>query len=342
MNAGLSELSGPRRTSLTCFFHTSRLCSRAHELSASLLMRVGSRKTARLSESYNRGLGSSDHASERDHIALENCPLVSIVIPSRNSERTIFACLRAITFQSYRNLEVIVVDSLSTDSTVQIAKASGALVISESCGRSKGKNLGARVARGKYLYFVDSDCCPEPNTVADCVEISRHFDGVLTFNRDVLGKSRLSQLLAFRRRIHSYDPLSVALRFVSRSAFNSVGGFDIGLYAGEDLDFHVRFQERGFRIAQSAAVEWHLGSPTDLKGLLNRSLYYSRNYLAYASRNPLIAIQRLNPIREALIWKRSEESPSNFLPVMLISVISTMFLLVGVILSLRSGNSDCA
>src|SRR5207245_8104123 len=101
---------------------------------------------------------------------------------------------------------------------------------------------------------------------------------------------------------------------------------------GEDLDFHQRFLNRGYKIVYSPATEWHLGSPANFKGLLNRSLYYSSNNLRYASKNPLIALKRLNPLRVVAAWKRSSASASDLLPVVLLGFLSNAFLLIGVFL----------
>jgi len=84
-------------------------------------------------------------------------PLVSVVIPTRNSAGTIADCVKSVRSQSHRPVEIIVVDNYSTDSTVEIAKRNGALVMLRAGGRSAQKNWGAKFAKGEYLYFVDSD-----------------------------------------------------------------------------------------------------------------------------------------------------------------------------------------
>src|SRR6266571_8799204 len=256
----------------------------------------------------------SDHVSGTRELTHNRTPLVSVVIPSRNSENTIADCLKSVISQLHKPIEIIVVDSFSTDSTVEIAKTLGATVLPHDDGRSAQKNWGAKFAKGEYLYFVDSDFKLEPNVISSCLEAIKSADGVVIRNQDIPSGSRLSQLIASRRRILSYDPLNVAIRFVKREVFDSVGGFDSDLYADEDLDFHRRFLKLGFKMAYSRATEWHLGSPVNLKGLLNRSLYYSSNHATYASRNPLISFRRISPLRVVAAWKRSDAPASDLLP----------------------------
>src|SRR5207249_648946 len=169
---------------------------------------------------------------------------------------------------------------------------------------------------------------------ASCIKSIDGFDGVLINDQDISKDSKVSRLVASRRKVLSYDPLHVAVRFVRRDVFDSVGGFDPDLYAGEDLDFHRRFLRLGFKMVDSRATEWHLGSPVNLKGLLNRSLYYSSNNVKYASKNPLTAFRRLNPLRVVAAWKRSNAPASDLLPVVLLGFLSNTFLIIGVLLKL--------
>jgi glycosyltransferase involved in cell wall biosynthesis len=261
-------------------------------------------------------------------------PLVSVIVPSKNSEGTIAACLGSIYSQTYTRIEVIVVDGFSTDLTREIARKAGAHVVLVHDERSSAKNLGAKFATGLYLYFLDADCKLDSNAIATSVEAIQGVDGVLTQNRDIIGSSRVSRLISARRIILSNDPLNVSLRFVRKEVFRRLGGFDVDLYVGEDLDFQRRFLLYGFNMGYSRAKEWHLGSPADLRKLLNRSLYYSTNYTTYASKNPLNAIRRLNPIREIAACKKSDAHSSDLLPVLMIGLLSIVFLVMGVLSNL--------
>jgi len=66
-------------------------------------------------------------------------PLVSVTVPTYNSEEVIGGCLSLVRAQSYPNIETIVIDSFSTDRTREIAASYGAIVITY-----EGRLLGAR------------------------------------------------------------------------------------------------------------------------------------------------------------------------------------------------------
>lgn len=288
-----------------------------------------------LRETHGADVSARDNAMRVSDV--NDPPLVSVIIPSRNSERTISECLRSIESQSYRPIEIIVVDRFSTDSTKTVAKSMGTFVIAYGGERSMAKNLGATVATGKYLYFVDADHKLGPDVISACVKKIDRADAVLINDQDLARNSKTSRLVASRRRILSCDPLNVAPRFVRKDVFDRLGGFDPDLFAGEDLDFHRRFLLNDFTMVSSGATEWHLGSPVDLKGLLNRSMYYSSNYLMYASRNPLISLKRMNPLREVTAWKKSDPRGSDLLLVVLLGFLSHVFLMVSILLNPRSG-----
>ena len=61
------------------------------------------------------------HGSKSKSVSIED-PLVSIIIPTYNSEKTLPLCLESIKRQTYKNIEVIVLDNFSIDRTVDIAK----------------------------------------------------------------------------------------------------------------------------------------------------------------------------------------------------------------------------
>ncbi len=85
-------------------------------------------------------------------------PQISIIIPTYNEEKNIGRLLQSIEKQSFKAYEIIVVDSDSTDRTVEIAKEHNARVINEKRrGVSIAKNRGAREAKGGILYFIDAD-----------------------------------------------------------------------------------------------------------------------------------------------------------------------------------------
>ena len=119
---------------------------------------------------------------------MKNKPSVSVIIPTYNSEKTIEKCLESIRNQSYKNIEIIVVDRFSMDKTVEIAEKYGARIIQDYGERTRAKNIGLKKAKGKYVLFVDSDMELSKDVVKECVELMEKDDkigGIIVPERSV-------------------------------------------------------------------------------------------------------------------------------------------------------------
>ena len=90
-------------------------------------------------------------------------PLLSIIIPVYNAEKYISACLNSILNQTYTNIEIIIIDDGSTDSSLEIcnifAQTDHRIKIyhQSNKGQSTARNRGLKIATGKYITFVDAD-----------------------------------------------------------------------------------------------------------------------------------------------------------------------------------------
>lgn len=103
---------------------------------------------------------------------MENRPLVSVVVPIYNVEEYIEKCVDSILNQTYKNLEVILVNDGSTDNSRNIIEKylwdSRCIVIDKvNGGVSSARNAGLKSAHGEYVYFIDSDDYIESQAVEE-------------------------------------------------------------------------------------------------------------------------------------------------------------------------------
>jgi len=99
-------------------------------------------------------------------------PLVSINIPTLNSSATLKYCLKAIQKQTYKNNEIIVIDSYSSDDTAKIALEHGAKLYFAR-GLLNQRLVGIRKSKGKYILLVDSDQILERTAIEKCITIEK-------------------------------------------------------------------------------------------------------------------------------------------------------------------------
>lgn len=87
--------------------------------------------------------------------------ILSIIIPTYNSSKTIRKCLESIIYQSFKDWEVLVIDGLSTDNTIYTAKTyedNRIRIFSEpDYGIYDAMNKGIKLAKGEWVYFLGSD-----------------------------------------------------------------------------------------------------------------------------------------------------------------------------------------
>lgn len=89
--------------------------------------------------------------------------LISVVIPIYNVENYIDKCIETVIKQTYKNIEIILVDDGSTDNSgykcEEWKKKDNRIVVlhKENGGLSSARNAGIDVAKGKYISFIDSD-----------------------------------------------------------------------------------------------------------------------------------------------------------------------------------------
>lgn len=126
-------------------------------------------------------------------------PLVSINIPTYNSGRTLNKCLRSVISQTYRNIEIILIDSYSHDRTLEIAKNYGVKVYFADT-LSEARKIGVEKSLGKYVFFLDSDQILGSEVIRKCVDkCEEDYDLITLFERSIIEKN------TFIEKVIAYD-----------------------------------------------------------------------------------------------------------------------------------------
>jgi len=171
---------------------------------------------------------------------------VSIIIPALNEEKTLPGLLDSIKVQEFNDYEVIIADAHSTDRTREIAQSYGCRVVDGGLPAA-GRNAGAAVANGEFLFFLDADVILPPGFVHNVYEeMQDRYIDLATCEIKPLSDYKLDRV------IHRMMNLAVLLNlwldpkafgfciFVTKRLFNRVGGFDETIFVAEDNDFVKR------------------------------------------------------------------------------------------------------
>ncbi|MEO0525281.1 MAG: glycosyltransferase family 2 protein [Pseudomonadota bacterium] len=104
-------------------------------------------------------------------------PLVSVIIPAFNAEKTLQATLDSVCAQTHGNLEIFVVDDGSRDRTLGIAKAGASkdsrirVISQENCGVASARNAALERAQGDYVAWIDADDLWHPTKIEKQLEV---------------------------------------------------------------------------------------------------------------------------------------------------------------------------
>jgi glycosyltransferase involved in cell wall biosynthesis len=187
-------------------------------------------------------------------------PLVSVVIPAYNAERTIRATLTSVLDQTMADLEVIVVDDGSTDSTPETAASLRdprvRVLRQPNAGHASARNTGIAEAAGTYIAAVDADDIWLPTKLDTQLAVFRehphvtalhgaavHVDDSLRpifIGRCPNGKNKLLDILCFRGL-----PGFMCTLMIERSVMEEIGGFDSSLIILQDWELAIRLARRG-------------------------------------------------------------------------------------------------
>lgn len=128
-------------------------------------------------------------------------PTVSIVIPTKNSETTIESCILSIKKQTYSGIEIIVVDSNSTDNTVQISTEMQCNVISTNWKLLGARYKGIETTTAKYILMLDSDQLLEEDTIEKCILLVQRYDMLCLGETTHRPKTIIQKLFEADRRL---------------------------------------------------------------------------------------------------------------------------------------------
>ncbi len=184
-------------------------------------------------------------------------PLVSVVIPCFNSEKYIQQAIESVLNQDYKNIEIIVVDDLSDDSSVSLLKNFGrriSLVVnSRRSGACRARNTGLECSKGKYIKFLDSDDFLDTNVISRQVQLSETLnEKTIVYGNFSIFKTNSKKLvntkIEIKNQVHQllFKDILTSTPLHRRYMLEKVGGFDPRFDSGQEWNLHIRLASHGF------------------------------------------------------------------------------------------------
>jgi glycosyltransferase involved in cell wall biosynthesis len=220
---------------------------------------------------------------------MRNRPGVSVIIPTFNRANVISETIDSVLAQTYRDIEIIIVDDGSTDDTAKKLSIYGdriRMVYQQNAGTSAARNRGIEVSNAKLIAFQDSDDLWKPTKLERQVSLLSRLDRSVPC---CLCNAIMQNLYGDGRELLSFDISGISSQYqeglwlnvtevlasrsvlfnqtvaVRREALEKVGGFDADLRTAEDYDLSLRLSLEGpwGFIAEPLTI-WRAGATNSL------------------------------------------------------------------------------
>jgi len=190
----------------------------------------------------------------------DDAPLVTVIIPTFNHAQHLRKALDSVVAQTFQDWEAVVVNNHSTDDTVEVVAATNDPRISLVNFRNHGvigasRNQGLKVARGKFVAFLDSDDVWYPQKLQRCVEqISGGGEfichGELWINSDKTSRKVFYgpvENSSYEKLLFRGNCISTSTTFIKTELLRSIDGFDESpeIVTAEDYDLWLRLAATG-------------------------------------------------------------------------------------------------
>ncbi len=232
--------------------------------------------------------------------------LVTVLVPARNEEATLGACLDSILGQTYRDLQVVVVDGASTDGTRDVVLAYEEdddrveLVLNDRANIPSSLNLGLDAAKGTWLVRVDAHSEIPPGYVERAITRLRDREwGGVGGRKTGRGQTRQGRAIAAAlgsrfgvgNSLYHYGTEEQETDHVPFGSYpvdvlRGLGGWNETLLANEDYEFDLRLRKAGYRLLfdPELSIDWK--SRQTLSALFSQYHRYGRSKFPVARLHP--------------------------------------------------------
>ncbi len=246
-------------------------------------------------------------------------PLVSVIVPIYNAKDHIARCVESIRRQTYRNLQILLLNDGSQDVSLEVcrmfAQVDGriTLIDKENSGVSATRNLGMRAARGAYLQFVDADDTLQPYATELLVQRARDSGAdmvIAHYNR--VEPPREHERARAPRRVEDADP-----GFDPRTRVQTFGFLMEGPLTKAEFAYGLMQEPASFyygvmwnKLYRAEIVQAHPDVVCSEELDYSEDFYFNLSFIRYAERfyalstpiynyvqNPQSLVHNLNPMK---------------------------------------------
>ncbi len=232
-------------------------------------------------------------------------PLVSVIIPGKNEGKHIYKLVMSLREQTYKNIEIIVVDDGSDDDTPFIGKDMERNGFIDKFirnefrgGKASAANLALRFSTGKFVVHMDADCSYNRDAIFEIIVPFYEDDRIGAIGGNVMVKNYKDSLVTTIQAIEYYDTISIGrivtshlgiYRVISGAfgafkmeAMQQIQGWDIG--PGLDGDITVKIRKVGYLIKFAPDAVCLTNAPNTFQKLAKQRLRWDKSLIRFRLR----------------------------------------------------------
>lgn len=182
--------------------------------------------------------------------------LVSVVMSTYNNQDTIVEAIQSVLNQSYKNLELIIINDASTDDTLKkINKVKNNKIIllnnKTNLGLTKSLNKGIKISRGKYIARIDADDLWLPEKLNKQLPLMKKFDivgtSVIELNMVTKKKTNIimeSNPVKIKRKLYKKCPFAHSTVLINKKKLIDCGSYDSTFRYAQDYELWIRMLQK--------------------------------------------------------------------------------------------------
>jgi poly-beta-1,6-N-acetyl-D-glucosamine synthase len=232
-------------------------------------------------------------------------PLVSIIIPGKNEGKHIYKLVKSLREQTYKNVEIIVVDDGSDDDTPTIGRDMERNGFIDKFirnefrgGKASAANLALRIATGKFIVHLDADCSYDRDAIEEVLLPFFLDSKVGGVGGNVMVRNYKNSLATTLQAIEYYDTISIGrvvasnlgiYRIISGAfgafradAMKQIQGWDIG--PGLDGDISVKIRKIGYKVKFASDAVCLTNAPDTFRKLAKQRLRWDKSLIRFRIR----------------------------------------------------------
>lgn len=273
-------------------------------------------------------------------------PLVSVNIRTYNSGKTLEATLKSVENQSYKNIEIVISDGHSKDSSVVIAKKYKARVAySDNLGDARYQNY--RNSKGKYVVSLDSDQLMDKKLIETCVDYceKQGFDALIISEKSLINKGNyLENLIAFDKWLidknRDIDPIfgTACPRFFRKDLLRNLNWpKHLGIF--DDTILYAELLKNKARVKYVTTQSIRHYEVTSWVTLAKKFFRYGKSYFSALKANPTAIAAHSLP-RKSYFSKAALSKPKFFFGLPLLYLVKIGAALFGMFSYLFSADRN--